>query len=209
MIEKKILVEVLSRGNVKTLGISKLSKRHTPRRIDFMFTPKKEFTFAMLYFTGSKIFNTIMRKRALDLGYSMNEHGIYKMVNKKKGERLEQYFPTERSVFEFLGIEFREPHERTDGNSFKLVGENVKVEKVEKKTTKKKALKKKPRVTDIKKNLKTFQEKGESFLKTLNEVDIENMIKVADDHYYGKNKPLLQDETYDVFIISIFVFSNV
>ena len=52
------------------------------------------------------------------------------MVNKKKGDRLEQYFPTERSVFEFLGIEFREPHERTDGNSFKLVGENVKVEKL-------------------------------------------------------------------------------
>lgn len=201
LIEKKILVEVLSRGNVKTLGISKLSRRHTPRRIDFMFTPKKEFTFAMLYFTGSKIFNTIMRKRALDLGYSMNEHGIYKMVNKKKGPRLEQYFPTERSVFEFLGIEFREPHERRDGNSFKLVEDDVKVEKIEKKTektTKKKALKKKPRATDIKKNIKIFQEKGESFLKTLNEEDIENMIKVADDHYYGKNKPLLQDETYDV-----------
>ena len=64
--------------------------------------------------------------------------------------------------------------------------------------TEKKALKKKPHKSDGKKNLKTFQEKGESFLKTLNEKDIENMIKIADDHYYGKNKPLLQDETYDV-----------
>ncbi len=212
LIEKKILIEVLSRGNVKTLGISRLSRRSTARRIDFMFTPKKEFTFAMLYFTGSKIFNTIMRKRALDMGYTMNEHGIYNMVNKKKGERLEQYFPTERSVFEFLGIEYREPHERKDGNSFKLIegaGEEVTKEvakkvtkkvtkKVAKKVTEKKALKKKPQTSDSKKNLKTFQEKGESFLKTLNEKDIENMIKVADDQYYGKNKPLLQDETYDV-----------
>ena len=200
LIEKNILIEVLSRGNVKTLGISRLSKRSTARRIDFMFTPKKEFTFAILYFTGSKIFNTIMRKRALDMGYTMNEHGIYKMENKKKGERLKQYFPTERSVFEFLGIEYREPSERTDGNSFKLIEG---VEEIEKKTkketkkeTKKKALKKKPQ--DIEKNLKMFQKKGESFLKTLSEKDIENMIKIADDHYYGKNKPLLQDETYDV-----------
>ena len=198
LIEKKILIEVLSRGNVKTLGISRLSKRSTARRIDFMFTPKKEFTFAMLYFTGSKIFNTIMRKRALDMGYTMNEHGIYNMVNKKKGERLEQYFPTERSVFEFLGIEYREPSERTDGNSFQLIEGAEEIEKKTKKETKKKALKKKPQASDIKKNLKMFQKKGESFLKTLNEKDIENMIKVADDHYYGKNKPLLQDETYDV-----------
>ena len=204
LIEKNILIEVLSRGNVKTLGISRLSKRSTARRIDFMFTPKKEFTFAILYFTGSKIFNTIMRKRALDMGYTMNEHGIYKMENKKKGERVKQYFPTERSVFEFLGIEYREPSERIDGNSFKLIEG---VEEIEKKTkketkkktkkeTKKKALKKKPQ--DIEKNLKMFQKKGESFLKTLSEKDIENMIKIADDHYYGKNKPLLQDETYDV-----------
>ena len=78
LIEKKILIEVLSRGNVKSLGVSRL-RRKPARRIDFMFTPRKELAFALLYFTGSKTFNTVMRKRALDLGYSMNEHGLYKM----------------------------------------------------------------------------------------------------------------------------------
>ena len=54
LIEKNIPTEVLSRGNVKCLGISKLNKRSTARRIDFMFTPKEQFAFAILYFTGSK-----------------------------------------------------------------------------------------------------------------------------------------------------------
>ena len=82
LIEKNILIEVLSRGNTKSLGVSKL-RRKPARRIDFMFTKNEELAFALLYFTGSKSFNTVMRKRALDLGYSMNEHGLYKMVNGK------------------------------------------------------------------------------------------------------------------------------
>ena len=76
LIEKGILIEVLSRGNTKSLGISKL-RRKPARRIDFMFTKHNELAFALLYFTGSKEFNTVMRKRALDMGYSMNEHVVY------------------------------------------------------------------------------------------------------------------------------------
>lgn len=63
LIEKDILIEVLSRGNTKSLGISKL-RRKPARRIDFMFTKHNELAFALLYFTGSKEFNTVMRKRA-------------------------------------------------------------------------------------------------------------------------------------------------
>ena len=133
LIKKKLLVEVLSRGNVKSLGVSRLTKKSKARRIDFMFSPKKEFAFALLYFTGSKAFNTVMRRRALDLGYSMNEHGFHNMVDGKKTTKLTQYFPTEKSVFDFLGMEFRGPTERQDGNA--VIIEN---KKDEKKGTKKK-----------------------------------------------------------------------
>ena len=34
-------------------------------------------SFALLYFTGSKAFNTTMRSYALKLGLSLNEHGFY------------------------------------------------------------------------------------------------------------------------------------
>ncbi len=202
LIEKNIMIEVLSRGNVKTLGISRITSKSLNRRIDFMFTPKSEFAFAILYFTGSKIFNTLMRARAVELEYTMNEHGIYHFKNKKKGNRVDKEFITEESIFEFLGIEWREPNERIDGNSFKLVSSGGKktaaktAAKTTTKTTKKTALKKKHQL--IKKNISDFKEKGETFLKTLKEKNIEEMIKLLDDYYYGKNKQLASDEEYDV-----------
>merc|ERR1712167_187934 len=111
LIEKKILIEVLSRGDVKSMGISKMPRKPA-RRIDFMFTPKKEHAFAILYFTGSKAFNTGMRAKALKMGYSMNEHGMYKMVNGKKGSILNKNFKNEQDIFKFLKLKYREPTER-------------------------------------------------------------------------------------------------
>ena len=128
LIKKKILIEVLSRGNTKSLGVSRLDK-NTARRIDFMFTKHKELAFALLYFTGSKEFNTVMRKRALDLGYSMNEHGLYKMTNGKKGLKLETNFPTEKSVFDFMGMVYKGPTERKDGNAVMLIKNQLKKKK--------------------------------------------------------------------------------
>ena len=81
-----------------------------------MFTKHKELSFVLLYFTGSKEFNTVMRKRALDMGYTMNEHGFHKLTNGNKTEKLDRYFPTEQSVFEFLGMEYKTPIERANGN---------------------------------------------------------------------------------------------
>jgi len=200
LIEKNIMIEVLSRGNVKTLGISKITNKSLSRRIDFMFTPKTEFAFAILYFTGSKIFNTLMRARAVEMGYTMNEHGIYDFKNKKKGKKLNKEFSTEESIFEFLGIEWRGPTERIDGNSFKLVssGGNTKTPKTPKKpkkTAKKTALKKEHQ---LKVDIEEFKNKGETFLKKLKEKNIEEMIVLLDNYYYGKNKPLVSDEAYDV-----------
>ena len=53
-----------------------------------------------------------MRQRALDLGYSMNEHGFTKMKNGKKTTKLDKYFPDEQSIFEFLGMRYKNPTER-------------------------------------------------------------------------------------------------
>ena len=75
MIEEGLMIEVLSRGNIKSLGISKLGNRPA-RRVDFMFTPREENAFAILYFTGSKEFNTAMRSQALKMGYSFKRTWI-------------------------------------------------------------------------------------------------------------------------------------
>lgn len=117
LLEKKIIIELLTRGPTKSLVITRLSENRTPRRVDFLYTSKEEYPFAVLYFTGSKTFNTVMRGRALSMGYSLNEHGMYKMEGKKKGSKVDTTFLTEKDIFDFLKMEYKEPNERVDGRS--------------------------------------------------------------------------------------------
>jgi DNA ligase (NAD+) len=116
LIDQKIILHVLSRGPSKCLVITKMNYAiDKARRIDFLYTTPEEFPFAILYFTGSKIFNTVMRQYALNNGYTFNEHGIYHLENKKKGVKVEKEFKTEKDIFDFLGLEFKAPFERRDG----------------------------------------------------------------------------------------------
>ena len=133
LFETKIILEVLSRGPSKTLVIAKLpgsteGNQRVARRVDFLYAPPDEFAFAILYFTGSKIFNTVMRQYGLDKGYTFNEHGIYKLENKKKGAKVEREFKTEKDIFDFLGLQFKTPIERRDGRAiipYTDVGEKI------------------------------------------------------------------------------------
>ena len=121
LVKTGIILEILSRGSSKTLVIAKLpqvnGKERIARRIDFLYAPPDEFAFAILYFTGSKIFNTVMRQYSLNKGYTFNEHGIYRLENKKKGAKVEKEFKTEKDIFDFLGLQFKTPVERVDGRS--------------------------------------------------------------------------------------------
>jgi NAD-dependent DNA ligase len=117
LIKENVILHVLSRGPTKCLVITKIPSSDSARRVDFLYTTPEEFPFAILYFTGSKIFNTVMRHVALERGYTMNEHGIYKMEAKKKGEKVDRTFNSEQDIFDFLGLEYKSPIERTDGRA--------------------------------------------------------------------------------------------
>lgn len=117
LIKKKIILEILSRGSTKCLVMAKIPSSDSVRRVDFLYTGLEEFPFAILYFTGSKIFNTVMRHIALEKGYTMNEHGINNMEGKKKGDKVSHRFKTEEDIFDFLGLEYKAPTERIDGRA--------------------------------------------------------------------------------------------
>ena len=125
--ETGIILEILSRGPSKCLVIGKLSgSSKKARRIDFLFTTPEEYPFSILYFTGSKTFNTVMRGYSLTMGYSLNEHGLYQMnkTEKKavKGEKVSHVFLDEQSIFDFLNIEYKSPNQRIDGRSVVIKG---------------------------------------------------------------------------------------
>jgi NAD-dependent DNA ligase len=126
LIKEKIILHVLSRGPTKCLVVAKIPSSDAARRVDFLYTNPEEFPFAILYFTGSKIFNTVMRHVALEKGYTMNEHGLYKMVDKKKGDKVAHSFHSEEDIFDFLGLEYKSPIERTDGRAIVVKTEAAK-----------------------------------------------------------------------------------
>ena len=117
LIKEGIILEVLSRGQSKCLVIAKILDLDTARRVDFLYATPDEFPFSILYFTGSKIFNTVMRHQALNRGLTMNEHGLYSLVGKKKEDKVLHKFSNERDIFDYLGLEYKEPVERIDGRS--------------------------------------------------------------------------------------------
>ena len=126
LIKQKVIIHVLSRGLSKTLVIAKLpSASSVARRVDFLYSPPEEFPFAILYFTGSKAFNTVMRQKAVDQGYTLNEHGLSLMENKVKGQKVDQPFENEQAIFDFLKLEYKTPVERRDGRAVINVGNNI------------------------------------------------------------------------------------
>ena len=59
-----------------------------------------------------------MRQRSLDLGFSLNEH---RLINKETKEVICLDMKTEKHIFHFLGMKFKEPHERINANSVELL----------------------------------------------------------------------------------------
>ena len=108
----KYLVGHFANGAEKYLGIAKLPRFKTHRRIDILYIPKEKYAFALLYFTGSQQHNIKMRNMALEKGYSLSEHGLKYMNGENKGQFVDQDFPTEQSIYEFLGMEYVAPKDR-------------------------------------------------------------------------------------------------
>jgi len=125
LVKQKIILEILSRGKSKCLVITRLNDSAAARRVDFLYTTPQEYPFSVLYFTGSKTFNTVMRARALTMGYSLNEHGLSHMSKKtesmtaadRKGKLVDHVFPDEQSIFKFLRMEYKTPEQRVDGRA--------------------------------------------------------------------------------------------
>ena len=185
LVDQNIIIEILSFGNKKCLCVAKL-KGMPARRLDFMVTPSDEWAFALCYFTGGKEFNTLMRERARQLGYTMNEHCFSKLVNGSKTDKLNKKFTTEKDVFDFLNVEYVEPHMRNSVN-FKII------------ETKPKKKRKTRKIVPIRIHINRFI-KDYEYIVELNEDQLVEIIRLANDGYYNNNKSIMTDEKYDYII---------
>src|SRR5277367_1243050 len=53
-------------------------------QVDVRLLPPESFGAAMQYFTGSKAHNVALRQRALKMGYTLNEYGLFRLDNEKR-----------------------------------------------------------------------------------------------------------------------------
>src|SRR5579859_4521349 len=76
-------------------------------QVDLRALPHESYGAAMQYFTGSKEHNIVLRSRALKLGLTLNEYGLFRLENEQRvaGE-------TEEEVYSQLGLNWIPPELR-------------------------------------------------------------------------------------------------
>jgi DNA ligase (NAD+) len=187
-----IITRFLSQGNTKSLVIGKNPKSQYYRRIDFLFTPSEQYPFAILYFTGSKHFNTAMRGHALSKGLSMNEHG-FTPTSKSPQNSVMKAIPTmktEQDIFTFLELEYTEPQFRRDGSSLR--------HKTPQSPHSSNPTKPSQPQAGAYDSVVEYLLKGLPYLKTLTNGHLVKMILLCDDLYYNKSSPIMTDNQYDI-----------
>lgn len=107
LIKSGLVVGTISFGAHKFMGVIQLDQNYPARRLDVLSLKPEEFPFALLYFTGSKEFNVLMRRRAQELGYTLNEHRLLEIKTHQP-----VYLRSEREIFDFLGLEYLAPAQR-------------------------------------------------------------------------------------------------
>lgn len=93
--------EVISQGEAKATIVLK-----SGLQVDVRLIPEKSYGAALQYFTGSKAHGIAIRKIARQMGYKVNEYGIYKGGHKVGGEKEEEIY--NRLNLQFIPPELRE-----------------------------------------------------------------------------------------------------
>jgi DNA polymerase (family 10) len=91
---------------------------------DLRVVSDKEFPFALMYFTGGKEHNIVMRQRAIARGLRLNEYGLFKSKEETRDPNLLVPCKTEEDIFAKLGLPFIEPELREDHGEFAAAEKN-------------------------------------------------------------------------------------
>lgn len=90
-----------SRSSLSYMGVCKFGEE-VHHRIDIKYYPIQEYAYALLYFTGSDMFNRSMRLYARKVGLQLSDHGAQPRREERSGRIWEKPIPfceTERDIF--------------------------------------------------------------------------------------------------------------
>src|SRR5581483_7067678 len=109
----KLAPEVIAHGPTKTSV-----RLENGLQVDVRVVKPVEFGAAWAYFTGSKEFNIVLRSRALDRGYSLNEYAMTPIAG---GDAIA--CPAEEDVFKALDLQWVPPEMRENAGEIPLAVE--------------------------------------------------------------------------------------
>jgi len=105
--KQQFIVDDLSKGNKKFMGICKVNPYNIARHIDILFVDYNSYYSSILYFTGSKNFNVYLRQKLLQKSMSLNEYCLKDLENNNI-----IYLTSEKEIFDIANIRYLEPFER-------------------------------------------------------------------------------------------------
>lgn len=85
---------------------------------DLRVVSDADFPFALMYFTGSKEHNIVMRQRAIERGLRLNEYGLFRSTEETRDPALLVPCQTEEEVFAKLDLHYVPPELREDMGEF-------------------------------------------------------------------------------------------
>lgn len=98
--------QILSKGETRSSVIL-----NAGIQVDLRVVPQKSYGAALLYFTGSKSHNIVIRKLAKQKNWKVNEYGLFDGDKFIAGE-------TEESIYKKLGLQYIEPELRENRGEF-------------------------------------------------------------------------------------------
>ncbi|NGP77411.1 DNA polymerase/3'-5' exonuclease PolX [Balneolaceae bacterium YR4-1] len=111
-----LVVDILGRGDTKSSIRTKEG-----RQVDLRIVKPEQFPAALMYFTGSKEHNVVMRQRARERGLSLNEYGLFKL-NEEGNTNFEEPidYSEEKDIYNSLDLHFIAPELREDRGEFEF-----------------------------------------------------------------------------------------
>ena len=111
--EHELVESVIARGPTKTSV-----RLRSGVQSDLRVVSNAEYPFALNYFTGSKEHNVVMRNRALDRGWTLNEYRLGPAPTAKKSPGKSPEVTDERDLYRALGLDFIQPELRENCGEF-------------------------------------------------------------------------------------------
>jgi DNA polymerase (family 10) len=114
------IIKVTARGETKASVILEGGLQ-----ADLRVVSDKEFPAALMYFTGNKEHNIVMRQRAIVRGLRLNEYGLFKSKEETRDPKLLVPCKSEEEIFANLDLPYIEPELREDLGEFAAAEKNA------------------------------------------------------------------------------------